>query len=183
MSAFGALDWSIGTFLLGLRTPLGDSAFSAATRLGDETIVIVITVIACVLLYRSPGLRAYAAGLAVAVVGSGATTYLLKYMVDRSRPTDFLPVVFEASPSFPSMHAALAIALYGFAAYLLCLRYPARRSFIAATAILLILAVGISRLYLGVHFASDVLSGWLVGGLWLALGIHIVRSRTRAENV
>ncbi len=95
-----------------------------------------------------------------------------KRTFDRSRP---LQVAYypETGYSFPSGHSAVAMTLYGLLAYwaIRRLRNPAGRVLAGVGAACLILAVGFSRIYLGVHFLSDVLGGYLLGIGWLSVGI------------
>ena len=113
------------------------------------------------------------AGLVISVVGAGETLLLIKVLVSRVRP-EFFYQAYPEGPlySFPSAHAGLSIALYGYIAYLLL---QERATFFKTTVInalpVLIALVGFSRLYLGVHYFSDVIAGFAVGGFFLWLGI------------
>lgn len=95
-----------------------------------------------------------------------------KRTFNRSRPQQvaYYP---ETGYSFPSGHSAVAMTLYGLLAYwaIRRLRNPVGRVLVGLSAICLILAVGFSRIYLGVHFLSDVLGGYLLGIGWLSVGI------------
>jgi undecaprenyl-diphosphatase len=122
-----------------------------------------------------PKRYADAAGLLVAVCGSGALILALKYLVHRARPDVFYQAYIEGPfYSFPSAHAGLAMALYGYFAYLLMQRFPnhARRFFIASMWILIAL-VGFSRLYLGVHYLSDVAAGFVIGAFFVWIGTQV----------
>lgn len=147
--------------------------FGWITHLGDTVVVIGIAGLAgaAALLYKID--RAYLVGLASTLLGAAASNYVMKAAIARARPGGLIPSVIETSYSFPSGHATVALALYGFMAYALCRRYPKHARKITATAAAVILAVGFGRLYLGVHFPSDVIAGYLLGGLWLLLGIAI----------
>jgi len=109
------------------------------------------------------------------LAGTEITVELLKLAVHRARPigAEFL----ETSYSFPSGHSAIAVALYGFIAFLLWKRTKNRlgRGLILTTTLLIILLIGFSRIYLGVHFPTDVLGGYLVGATWLWVAIRSVR--------
>lgn len=110
-----------------------------------------------------------AAFLAIAVAGAIALTYLVKDLVDRSRPT--LHLVRTTSSSFPSAHSADSLATYGAIAWVLTRRLAARswRIICWSLAALVVLAVGWSRLYLGAHYPGDVIGGWAIGAAWLVL--------------
>ena len=144
--------------------------------------VVVIGIMAIAglfLLSYKKSFQRSAAGLAVSVLGAGGTGYVLKMIVERGRPSDSISALTETSFSYPSVHATFSVALYGFLAYVLCKRYPHHAPMIVTFATILILAIGFSRLYLGVHFPSDVLAGYLLGGLWLLVGIGVVNARLR----
>ena len=117
-------------------------------------------------------------GLTVLVVelGSVLLLFLLKYYFRRVRP---LHPVHEAASgySFPSGHAMSALTFYGLIIYLFVAAIPnkALKLLLAVVLCLLILAIGLSRVYLRVHYASDVLGGFLFGGLWLASSLRILQ--------
>jgi membrane-associated phospholipid phosphatase len=89
----------------------------------------------------------------------------------RERPFSPDPLATESTFSFPSGHALVSLAVYGSIALLLARRIssPPWRVLVLGGAGLLVLAIGFSRLYLGVHFLSDVLAGFAAGTAWLAL--------------
>jgi undecaprenyl-diphosphatase len=116
------------------------------------------------------GRRANAALVAIAVIGGMLISDLLKVLFDRARP-DLPTTVKVFSASFPSGHATLSAITFLTLGALLGQTHPKgrMRAYFASIAILLTVAVGISRIYLGVHYASDVLAGWTVGGAWALL--------------
>ncbi len=159
--------------------------FLAITSFGTFPIVVVVLISASAigLLWNK---RRYVEALWVTVIGSELFVLLGKYFVHRIRPEGLIPVYYEPSFSFPSGHAAIAVALYGFITYMLWQHVHSFRKkttvlFIGVTFIFLL---GFSRLYLGVHFLSDVIGGYLDGGMWLVVGAAIVlwRKYTLREN-
>ena len=106
----------------------------------------------------------------VAVAGGMLISTILKHLFDRPRP-DLATTVKVFTASFPSGHATLSAITYLTLGAMLAQVHPLPRvkTYIAAIAILLTAAVGISRVYLGVHYASDVLAGWCLGGAWALL--------------
>lgn len=110
----------------------------------------------------------------IAFLGAQLSSWSVKYLVGRSRP-EFLDLASATSSSFPSGHSTSSMAVYGFLAFILARHGPSRALSVAATLSLaaLILLIGFSRLFLGVHYASDVLGGFLVGGFWLLLAIGV----------
>lgn len=111
----------------------------------------------------------------LALAGTEISVELLKVIVHRARPIG--GAFLEHSASFPSGHSAIAVALYGFIASLLWKRTKNRfgKSAILVTTLLIILLIGLSRIYLGVHFPTDVLGGYLVGTAWLLAAIRYSR--------
>ena len=111
------------------------------------------------------------APLWITFVGAQATTWAGKYAIDRTRPV-FLDAVTEASPSFPSGHATASTALVGFLADVIARDLPSSRqrfevAFWAAAVIGLIC---FSRMFLSLHYFSDIAAGLLVGAFWLLVG-------------
>ncbi|MCX6050405.1 MAG: phosphatase PAP2 family protein, partial [Chloroflexi bacterium] len=106
---------------------------------------------------------------------------LLKLVFARSRPLLFPPLVLETDYSFPSGHAVAAISLYGLLAVLL---WRQRHYGWALLAGVWVLAVAVSRVYLGVHYPSDVLASLTIGGLWLYGAFFVfdwVEGRTQSD--
>ncbi len=107
--------------------------------------------------------------LVVCVLGGDLIKVSLKNILQRQRP-DFLQVVTESGFSFPSGHTMVSITFYGMLAYIIWLNMPHRKGLRITLAILapvIVVAVGISRIYLGVHYPSDVIASFAVGGAWL----------------
>lgn len=115
----------------------------------------------------------------LALLGGGLLNLILKCLFQRQRPD--LPHLVEASGfSFPSGHAMMSFIFYGLLAYLILLNFPhkkTRRTVIGITAAI-IFFIGLSRIYLGVHYPSDVLAGFAAGSFWLVaciLGLRGIR--------
>jgi undecaprenyl-diphosphatase len=108
-----------------------------------------------------------------------AVNPVLKLLVDRPRPTEDLVIIWRDAEGvgFPSGHAFTAIILFGLLYYLAPTVVPWRRAvtLLRISSIMLIVLIGISRVYLGAHWPSDVLGGFLVGGIMLTLLIHLHR--------
>lgn len=112
-------------------------------------------------------------GLLIATLGSTIFTFLSKLLFHRTRPIDIL--LFERTDSFPSGHATITVALYGFLAYM-AIRFSrnfAMQVRIAVITIFFSLLIGLSRILLNEHYLSDVLGGFLVGALWLTVAISV----------
>lgn len=101
--------------------------------------------------------------------------YVLKIIFARSRPID-INLIVETGFSFPSGHAMMSLGIYGFLIYLLLLSDKNKISKIIGTCflILLIFLIGISRIYLGVHYATDVIAGFIISASYLLLFIRFI---------
>jgi undecaprenyl-diphosphatase len=110
-------------------------------------------------------------GLAVTLSGELASVAVLKRIFDR--PRSELGFFVETSGSFPSGHAALSVAFYGFLFFILWRVRVLRVIPAAISAATVAFLVGASRVYLIEHYVTDVINGWLVGALWLVIGIAV----------
>ncbi|WP_374468811.1 phosphatase PAP2 family protein [Phenylobacterium sp.] len=140
------------------------------TALGGFTVLTIVTVVAAMafLFHRK---RLHAAVLVGAVVLAQVSNSLAKALVDRPRPDLVSHGSYVYSASFPSGHSALSAATYLTLAMLVASLETRRRAkFTAyALAVLIVVSVGLSRVYLGVHWPSDVLGGWVFGAAWSLL--------------
>lgn len=136
------------------------------TSLGSIAVLVLFTV-AVAGYWLLAGRRRAAALLVAALMGALLTNDLLKLAFDRPRPDAILQSARIFSTSFPSGHAALSSAVYFSAARLSGSATMVARHFLLYLAALLVLVIGFSRLYLGLHYPSDVLAGWCVGGAWV----------------
>ena len=173
-------DQQLAEWLRGRATePLTD-VFRAITTLGNFVTLVVVTVIAVAVLWRRRE-RIDAVLVAAAFLGAQVLSTGMKLGFRRERPFFPDPLATESTFSFPSGHALVSLAVYGSIALVLARRLQRRSDRIVlfgATA-LLVLAIGFSRLYLGVHFLSDVLAGFAAGAAWLALLYVALELRTR----
>lgn len=179
-----------GAVLLALRAP-GDAADPLGppwveelardvTGLGGVGVLSFLTVAAAGLLWLQQ--RRGRAVYLLAAVGSGIVlSNAAKAFFDRPRP-DLVPhgaLVYTAS--FPSGHSLMAAVVYLTLAALLARTFPQRRLriYVISLAILVTLAVGASRVYLGVHWPTDVLAGWAAGGAWALACAALARALSR----
>ncbi len=126
------------------------------------------------------GRRRDAVFVVVAAGGAMVLTNAIKVILERPRPGGG-GLVSVASASWPSGHATSGVAFYGAVGLLAARRVPAAwgRAAIWVVVGVLVAAVGTSRVYLGVHYPSDVVAGWVVGGLWLAGVVRVVGPERR----
>jgi undecaprenyl-diphosphatase len=162
----GALDRTLHGLLLGLRSPYADLALIAFTQLGDGLyLALYVPLVAIGLAWHDRGAALH--WLAAAAFAALAPL-LLKGLFQVPRPEPFATLL--GSTSFPSAHALRAAVVYGFGAVLLARGVPAPWRWAPyGAAALLVAVIAFSRLYLGVHWPSDVVSGALLGLLWVGL--------------
>lgn len=165
----GPLDRSVLAWVLAHRSPALTSAMRAASTIGSTAAMAVLAVLAAAMLWRARH-RAVAGVVLGAAAGAGLLVEGFKHLYGRSRPPVADQLVTESSFSLPSGHALGSIVVLGVLAAAVALL--ARRRGTRIAAITLSAAgtgtIGVSRIYLGVHWASDVLTGWLLGAAWLA---------------
>jgi undecaprenyl-diphosphatase len=164
-----------------LSEPLGSRSFEEAMRdvtaLGGVTVMTLVTLVG-VLAFLMHGKRWRAGILAGTVLLADISSEALKQLYGRPRP-DLVPHgSYVYSASFPSGHSTLSAATFLTLAMLIASLEPNRgtKIMVFALAMLLVLAIGVSRVYLGVHWPSDVLAGWCLGGGW-ALAAWTVLAR------
>ena len=165
-----AVDIRVANLFFLFRTDVLTNIFTWITLLGKSQVILVFIFISVTVLWLWQK-KYYIFPLFIAVIGSEAFTYLGKLAFHRPRPE--MAVYAEHSFSFPSGHATIAVAFYGFVGYLL-MRFVQnwnRKVNIFFTTILIIIAIGFSRAYLGVHYISDVWGGYLIGAIWLIIAI------------
>jgi undecaprenyl-diphosphatase len=154
--------------------PIGPSWLEGAMRditsLGSSSVLVLIVaaVIVYLLLIRKAGTALF---ILASVAGGQVLSTLLKAGVDRPRPDLVSHLAAETSLSFPSGHAMLSAVTYLTLGSLAARFLPGRTTkiYVLSLAVLTTLLVGVSRVYLGVHWPSDVLAGWCAGFAWAML--------------
>ncbi len=165
-------DLRIANLLAYFRSPELTKVFLWITLLGKWQIVICSAIIVSIILCLWKK-KDYIFYLWLALATDEIFNYLGKLLVHRNRPSN--PVYLENSFSFPSGHAMVAVIFYGFLAYILIrnIKNWKHKVNIFFGSLIIILAIGISRLYLGVHYVRDVWGGYLLGFLILATVIAL----------
>lgn len=150
------------------RTPWWDGVAQTVTHVGDPWVVTAVVAAVSIALLVA---RRYQLAVFVMLASGGAAlvSSVTKQVFDRPRPPEALWLGTAWGPSFPSGHATQSIACWGAVAVVGCVLVHSRaaRAAIIATAVCIAIAVGSSRVYLAVHWASDVLCGWAIASLWL----------------
>ncbi len=167
-----AADIRIANLFIALRTDALTHVFTWITVLGKSKVILGFMAVSAGILWLWRK-HDYILPFLITIVGSEAFTYIGKLAFHRPRPE--MAVYAEHSFSFPSGHATIAVAFYGFAGYLTA-RFAHgwhRKVNIFFTTMLLIIMIGFSRIYLGVHYVSDVWSGYLVGAMWLIITVSL----------
>jgi membrane-associated phospholipid phosphatase len=172
-----SLDRELLDTAVGLQEPATVEVARFASWIGDFAVVGLVTL--AIVAYAYARSRRWDLGwLTLAVIGGAlAITAAIKLLTDRTRPDGGLTDTF--SSAFPSGHAVRAAAVYTLVAWLV-LRWtsPHRRTaraLVVATAVLMILAIGGSRLLLGAHWFTDVVGGYVLGVLWVAVCVAVTR--------
>lgn len=165
-----AFIWLIRYF----ASPGLDRVMIFITDIGFGTSYIVIVAICLLLLVYFRRWREVS-GLAICLIGGAALNFWLKFLFHRSRP-DLFRVVQETGYSFPSGHVIASMCFYGMGAFLIMRRISSWRGRLAIGTLagVLIIAIGISRIYLGVHYPTDVLAGFAAGFMWVAFCISLL---------
>jgi undecaprenyl-diphosphatase len=147
-----------------------EGAVRDVTALGSATVLFFITIVVTVYLMLIGKLRVGLFMLATVALGQAISSFL-KLGVDRPRPELVSHLVDVHTLSFPSGHAMLSAVTYLTLGALAARFLPGRvtRAYVLSLAVLVTLMVGVSRVYLGVHWPSDVLAGWCAGFVWALL--------------
>jgi membrane-associated phospholipid phosphatase len=179
-----SVDRGVDVWFAAHRTGVWNSVTAVGSAMAEVQVAIAVTAVVVLLLRWRLG-RWYESGVLVAaMVGELVVFYAATKIVHRPRP----PVIrLDAAPptsSFPSGHTAAAVALYGCIAILVLWIYGRRRATRAAVVVLCCVpvVVGLSRVYRGMHYPTDVLAGALLGGLWLLLVITTLLPRRRTRK-
>ena len=164
-----------------LRSSAMTSIMKAATRLGGTVVMMVLLVGAAVtsyLLTRNPRWPIF---FVAVLAGAPQFSTLLKGLLDRPRPV-LSPLYEITSAAFPSGHATAGAACFCAIGFFIAKRNERPRSTVVwICAIAVAFLVGVTRIYLGVHWPSDVLAGWLLGGLWVTAVAWAIRPGSQGD--
>ena len=179
-AAITRFDVQFDNWLHGMATPAGLRVARMLSLIGGPAAMSVLGITGAAVLALRRGERLLLAGWVCAIVGGGVLDWVLKVTFHRPRPMFADPFANGYGFSFPSGHSMGSAIGFGMLAYIIVrhLHREAWKVAVVTAAVLLTGAVGTSRLYLGVHFPSDVLGGFAAGVMWLGAcisGLEIVR--------
>jgi membrane-associated phospholipid phosphatase len=162
-------DRSLSLAVHGLDSPFMDFTMRLFTTLGSLKVVIVVLALVVVSVVRRGDRRAAYSLLAV-FLASEALNWVLKNLVGRSRPDLFHEIATLHTYSFPSGHAMSGAAVYGMIGVVLAREHPRLRWPLAFAIPALVVLIGVSRIFLGAHWPTDVIAGWAAGATLMLVG-------------
>lgn len=180
----GSYDHYFSEKIQNYRTPFLTSFNQSITRMGDRPTYILLSVAFAAILVYWTGRWKFAVQTSLVLITSSISNIILKELINRERPSlDQLVVV--TTLSFPSGHAMSAMAFYGFLIYI---GFKLASSWEIKIAIFftlgaLILLIGISRIYLGVHYPTDILAGFIGGIIWVSFFITLFNIRDLYKKI
>ena len=174
VNEFLVFDGKIISIFQGWESMVLTSIMKFFTTIGSVYFVVAFSLCILFFLYKIQKYRSEVWLFIVVMVGSPLLNLLLKEVFQRTRP-DLNRLIEISGYSFPSGHAMNAFTFYGILAFLLWRHIPTRsgRTVLITSASLMILMIGLSRIYLGVHYPSDIIGGYLGSGCWLFLSIWV----------
>ena len=172
------IDENFYNLIIKIKSDELTNIIKAITNLGD-TFIIITGIIICFLLFRK---KVYPILITSNILGIVIVNQTLKHIVMRPRP-DFIHLVEETGFSFPSGHSMAAFGFYGYFIYLINISKLSKKIKIILTTILsiIILLVGLTRVYLGVHYISDVVAGFIMSFIYLLIFTTITKKYLKNE--
>lgn len=175
-----ALDKTILLHIHQLANPVLDKVMLFITSIGDPRTVVPLTGILLVFLWIKRQ-RMAALFFALDAAGGVALSYFLKLAFSKPRPRLWESPIEEITFSYPSGHALGSMVIYGFLSYVFSRMYPRYATAIYTFAVLMIVSIGFSRLYMGVHWPTDIVGGYGIGFLWVMACISLLRLQIRED--
>ncbi|WP_433742298.1 phosphatase PAP2 family protein [Falsibacillus pallidus] len=179
-----SFDRPIIQFVQGFEAPWLTGIMRVFTFIGGMLPVIVLSLLAILILYTVFKHRSELVFFVAVIVGANVLFLTLKQIFHRARP-DLHRLAVVTNYSFPSGHATMAFALYGSLTFLLWRHTSTRlkRTLLIIISAIMVFAIGISRIYLGVHYPSDIIAGYFISAFWLTFAIGFYqRYRERLYN-
>ena len=169
------IDRNIYTFLVSIRNPLLDNFFKFITMFANKYPIIIITLLLCIFIFKDNKERFY---IVLNVLIVPLINVILKSVFARERP-NILRLIDETGYSFPSGHAMMATAFYGLLIYFAYkkIKTPWLRNITCVGLSVLIILIMLSRIYVGVHYTTDVIAGCCLSIFYLAIFIKVMNIR------
>ncbi len=166
----GWFDLPISNVIQRLESPVLTNLMEIFTFIGSSTMVITISITFMIFLFFFFKYRYELIFFAISIIGSSIINVVLKNIIQRERPTSHR-IIDALGFSFPSGHSMAAFTLYVTLAYMLWKHADTNflKLIITIGSTLIILLIGISRIYLGVHYPSDVIGGYITSVFWLLI--------------
>ena len=176
-------DDAVRMTVYGIASPRATTVLHAITQLGSPLFLLPMTLVASLIFLRRRRIRG-AILLTATMVGVSLLNWILKSVFQRPRPLPFFGLTVPASYSFPSGHSLAAFCFYGALAALVTARLRSTfwSALVWAGAVVIIVAVGFSRLYLGLHYPSDIIGGYATGFVWVLTVASADRMFRRADQ-
>jgi membrane-associated phospholipid phosphatase len=176
-------DDAVRMTVYGVASPRATTVLHAITQLGSPLFLLPMTLVASLIFLRRRRIRG-AILLTATMVGVSLLNWILKSVFQRPRPLPFFGLTVPASYSFPSGHSLAAFCFYGALAALVTARLRSTfwSALVWAGAVVIIVAVGFSRLYLGLHYPSDIIGGYATGFVWVLTVASADRMFRRADQ-
>ena len=168
-------DSSITEYVTSFRTESLTGYFKFVTDVGDAIGYLIVFSVCSILFYLFFKNWKYVLQLSLILILALSSNLILKEIINRERPT-LEHLVTVKTLSYPSGHAMTAMAFYGFLIYLILTFKISKllKLVLVALMLTLVLSIGVSRIYLGVHFPSDVFGGFVAGFIWVVFCILIL---------
>jgi undecaprenyl-diphosphatase len=147
------------------------------TKFGNTMTILIVVIILMIILNKKEGIM-----LGISTVDTVLINQIIKYIIRRPRPSH-LRLIKQGGYSFPSGHAMISIAVYGFLIYIINKKIENKKLKIILTVLLtlLIILIGISRIYVGVHYPSDIIAGYSISLAILILNITLCNKYLRGN--
>ncbi len=180
-TAVSSFDREISFWMYHHRTQHLTQAATVLAHLGSPPVMAGLGAVSALVGVFWRRVRGAAWTMPIAIVGAGVIIQGVKLVIKRPRPSFFTPLLHESGFSFPSGHSLIAIVVYGLLGYFVLHLFKnfAVRLAVRILTVLVVVAIGVSRVYVGVHYPTDVLAGWTAGVPWLisCLALHEVLAR------
>lgn len=172
-------DECIYNILSSIQTKNVDNFFKIVTTLGNPSTILIVLLVAMLLLTKKEKIF-----LLINSINCVLTNTVIKNIIRRKRPT-VIHLIKQGGYSFPSGHAMISITVYGFFMILVVNKIQNKylKYFLVTILSLIIILIGLSRIYVGVHFASDILAGYMLALSELIFMNNLLKKQIGGKNV